>query len=510
MSDSMHIGPRSLDPSARTHIGQAPIRERTTTDTGERAPAPAANLGSWLNGAIDDVQRLRQGHTLPSPTRSALPGLDPVERALVVGHYNVLAGGDLEADARREPRVADDVQSFLRESARTQQRHAPPGSTKSTRSPGSLNGGAAGQATEVADTGASPPEVAKTESAEQGLSPDTRSFLERVRANFARWDKNKDGRLSSSELAEALRDPSVKGEDAAALATLIGRFADLCQQADDEWGRENGGISLADLEALGRAGGSEVDGKIANTWRNSLAKIRNTSGEVFNGEPDGLSVKQGSYGSCYFLASLVALARSNPEALKRMIQKNPDGTYTVTFSKGRTVTVEAPTDAEIARGATAGANGLWVTIIEKAYGKLRNDGSWLGKDDNPTDATNGGWLSDGIDSTTEGSTDTDMLVVTRMSVTRDKLVKALQAGKLVTCGIRKQLVGSAPGGLPDGHAYTVIGYNPQTDQITVRNPWGRSEYNEPDGKPRDGKDDGVFTLTLDEFYATFTNICYQE
>ena len=49
---------------------------------------------------------------------------------------------------------------------------------------------------------------------------------------------------------------------------------------------------LGDLEALGRAGGSEVDARIANTWRKGLAKIRNTSGEVFNGEPDGLSVEQ--------------------------------------------------------------------------------------------------------------------------------------------------------------------------------------------------------------------------
>lgn len=57
-----------------------------------------------------------------------------------------------------------------------------------------------------------------------------------------------------------------------------------------------------------------------------------------------------------------------------------------------------------------------------------------------------------------------------------------------------------------GHAYSVQGYDPKTQTVTVHNPWGKDETADVDGK-----DDGVFTMPLKEFQASFSfmNIGHQ-
>ncbi len=62
--------------------------------------------------------------------------------------------------------------------------------------------------------------------------------------------------------------------------------------------------------------------------------------------------------------------------------------------------------------------------------------------------------------------------------------------------------------LVPGHAHTVMGFNAKKGTITVRNPWGHREP-EKNGKARDGKDDGVFELTLAEYVADFGRISLQ-
>ena len=44
----------------------------------------------------------------------------------------------------------------------------------------------------------------------------------------------------------------------------------------------------------------------------------------------------------------------------------------------------------------------------------------------------------------------------------------------------------------EGHAYTVLGYDPEKNEVTIRNPWG--EHPSPDG---------VFTLSLEQFVAAY-------
>src|SRR5690606_36561200 len=55
------------------------------------------------------------------------------------------------------------------------------------------------------------------------------------------------------------------------------------------------------------------------------------SGGGDSNDIDPNDVSQGQLGDCYFIASLAAIARQNPDLIREMIRDNGDGTYTITF-----------------------------------------------------------------------------------------------------------------------------------------------------------------------------------
>ena len=104
---------------------------------------------------------------------------------------------------------------------------------------------------------------------------------------------------------------------------------------------------------------------------------------------DPNDVKQGQLGDCYLLASMAAIARANPEAIRKLVSgPNSDGTFDVTiysdtggaFSTDWTpkVVKVTPSFPSFASGGPAfaergdidpaqGGPELWVMLIEKAY-----------------------------------------------------------------------------------------------------------------------------------------------
>ena len=109
-------------------------------------------------------------------------------------------------------------------------------------------------------------------------------------------------------------------------------------------------------------------------------------------EIDPSDVRQGQLGDCWLLAGLQAVARTNPEAIRKMIKPVDDGKWSVTFQfpgdKGfvpETVIIDAavpvtkkghaPIFAKVG-DVKHGEKELWVLLIEKAYaitqGKYNN------------------------------------------------------------------------------------------------------------------------------------------
>ncbi len=102
-------------------------------------------------------------------------------------------------------------------------------------------------------------------------------------------------------------------------------------------------------------------------------------------------ITQGRVGDCYFMSPLAAIALNNPEAIRRMIRDNGDGTYSVTFYKQRNplavwepeftpVEVRVTNDLPLMNGSPVFARPqdmdgqkpeVWAMMVEKAYAQYK-------------------------------------------------------------------------------------------------------------------------------------------
>lgn len=328
-----------------------------------------------------------------------------------------------------------------------------------------------------------------------------RSFEERVEQHFDEWDQNGDGTLAPAEIDQAMQDPRYQGDDGAALATLKTHGGALKELANDEWGEENDGVSREDLSVYRgvRASGLDVNG-LAATDLAFQSRIQTATHELFATPGiDPQALEQGSRGDCWFLASAVAEIRRDPQDFRSRFRELPEGGYTVRFEGHDPVYVDPPTDAELAYGARSGQDGSWGTVLEKAAGQLESRDRLYGGPTHPADEIDGGRTdAEGIAFFTGAPTDYIPVAGAPARTFRDRLEQSLEDDKLVVASAKVKA-----SAIPGDHAYTVLAYDRASDSVTLRNPWGRGETKDPTGAPRDGQNDGVFSMTLAEFSANF-------
>ncbi|MEN9799973.1 MAG: hypothetical protein RL653_3670 [Pseudomonadota bacterium] len=230
-------------------------------------------------------------------------------------------------------------------------------------------------------------------------------------------------------------------------------------------------------------------------------------------------VKQGQIGNCYFPAAIAALAKSDPDALQRMIKSNGDGTYTVTFKEqdyatGRFKDVQVKVDGDLyvrSYGAPlyGSSNGdtsadrmeLWYPLVEKAYA------AWHGS---YNDIGDGGFSSDVLQAVL-GKPGRDMTVSTAPT-TMDRVWNQVRKGVDSKWPVAAGTHGDTQSGLYTNsgvyadHAYSVIGYEERNGEryVQLRNPWGESE---PSGN---GANDGIFSLKLSDFCRLYQNLMWAE
>ena len=79
------------------------------------------------------------------------------------------------------------------------------------------------------------------------------------------------------------------------------------------------------------------------------------------------AVRQGRLGSCYFHAVVAALAQRRQDIIRKMIQSNPDESYTVTFGDGKKETAY-PEDLRYTHDSGYDlSDGEWVAVLFRAY-----------------------------------------------------------------------------------------------------------------------------------------------
>jgi hypothetical protein len=324
-------------------------------------------------------------------------------------------------------------------------------------------------------------------------------FAQRARSIFTRVDGDRDGHITACEVNSALHNTSFTGQDAAAVAALYDNISDLEDLADDELGPENDGVTVADLNAFERLGSSStLRSGVEGRYAVAPSQVSSTASQLFSRGIASISaaaVNQGGVGDCYFLAALAGLADHNPAAIQRMIRENSNGTFTVSFPGRSPVTVARPTEAEIGLGATANSDGIWVTVMEKAYARLRDS-------DTDYEAIDGGSVSEGIEALTGKSTTTWNISLHGNDSVRSEIATALSEGRVVTANIRPELFSNASRreGMPTRHVYTIMGVDPSTHEIIVRNPWGSGG---PNG-------DGIHRFTQDRFCSLFRTVAFQD
>lgn len=240
--------------------------------------------------------------------------------------------------------------------------------------------------------------------------------------------------------------------------------------------------------------------------RDGAPSMFSASGDLF---VNGVSVhdpKQGQIGNCYVPAALAAIAHADPKAIEALIRPNPDGTVTVRFFDTQTLTPhEVVVDRDLYGssgrakygGATQrDANGnaeTWFSLVEKAYA------TWRGSYDVVAQGGSVGQLQSEV----LGRPNVEHWLNTGVSA--ESVFATIQAGTSQQRAMAAGTFGTQEAsrytnsGLYANHAYSVLGAKEENGQklVTLRNPWASGEPG------RDGADDGVFDLPLQDFMRLF-------
>ena len=177
-------------------------------------------------------------------------------------------------------------------------------------------------------------------------------------------------------------------------------------------------------------------------------------------------VQSVNYGDCWFESSLSSLAISHQgqELISKMISQNKDGSYTVVFPGYDKLKINV-TNQEIAADKLNNPT-RWANILETALIKIL-----------PEQAKNGLEPQVALKLLTDKNTDT-MFLKGKEKVGLDQISQALEhklnAGEPVVAATIAKVPGlvGENGPIFLDHSYSVVGFNPETQTVILRNPFG--------------------------------------
>jgi hypothetical protein len=394
------------------------------------------------------------------------------------------------------------------------------------------------------------------ENAGQAQLPAMTPFVTVVLRDFDRWDANHDGVLSIGEIDKLVMDPAVKGEDAAAVASLkllsrnarikqpeLNRayFVEYNQRAQalrshhaTTMPMDATGATMdptATTQPAARSGRLSPDFDLYfSAGRQRLAR----GGPVrFTGRFVLEDTRQGPLGDCFFVASISSLAYHDPARFEKMIHAQSDGSYIVNFANADPITLAAPTDTELAISSTTANDGTWLAILEQAFGKYkaRERGDNIEQIEGTELIRNGGDSMPTIRALTGHTSQRFVFGKTveyrsahagkMLPRVREALMRGVTDHRAMTAGgvVRSKSGGESAGTPPPippdilaDHVYAILNYDKATDSVEFWNPHG--ERFEPKGSPgiRFGYPTvhGRFNVPLTEAYQFFGAFTIEE
>jgi hypothetical protein len=337
------------------------------------------------------------------------------------------------------------------------------------------------------------------------------TFPQIMRVNFPKWDKDGDFQLSRSEVNNLVMRSDIRGRVAAAVATLHLYLREHPQQKT---------IPQSDVvpAADGKAG-LNLDKVFDFYYRH----ITHTKREVFANDcvPSVKSISQGTIGDCFFLAAVGAAINRDPKSVQSIIKPFPNGSTEVSFRGMPKIRVRRMSDTELALTSTAVNQGMWLNILEKAYGQacMRSFAHGLKKlpDDIDLDIISRGGdarhtielFCDNIGTFIKFRNDEGEQLppsADEMPGLRNKihrlLISRVENHSLMVAGTT---TGHLLPGLNAHHDYTVLGYDDQERIVHLWNPTGRSSG----AGSAHPTNHGSLDLPLDDFLNSFGALIYE-
>ncbi len=344
-------------------------------------------------------------------------------------------------------------------------------------------------------------------------APAAPSFLSEVRpeavelvrkglAVFPHLDANRDGLIDRAEARKLLTDSDSLNLTPAEAATLYSRQAILAEVVEPG-AISHEQLSKRDLKALlpehhglahpGRVAGALnlLDSRLADQNRRDLSHELPLYADPSG--PNGSRVAQGLEGDCWLLGALPTLTS---DEIRSLVTES-EGGYQVHLADGTAEHVTPLSEAE--RRVYSRGDGAWSGLVEKAVAQRLGA---VGLD------LKGGRPQDALALLTGAECDVFSLVSRPASGPdlRDRaalgtlLQTTLESGGAVFTQANSVDYDPQQSLISDArHAYTVTGFDPESQTVSLRNPWGHGEKAD-----RDGVDDGNFQMTLTEMAANMS------
>lgn len=358
---------------------------------------------------------------------------------------------------------------------------------------------------------------------------------------FFHLDSNKDGKVTPAEVEAALKRTDLKPEQRQALKDVQEYQNHLVTKAyKDAVKNDQGKLVVRVLgdqeeeipvDKMGDLSADRFDDFLSDKERMAartsdvFQHFKNRL-ESAKANPDQIS--QGTDGSCFFLAALASLKQLDPKAMDNMIKDNKNGTHTVTFpgKPDTPITVNTPTDAELAGWVNGSKAAILVKAFSEHYVKHMAPKELNEKQQAklaspiPAERIVIGHSDKAMKLLTGKESaifEIDMAKKNYEKVSDDELKKVLRDATVNGSPITADTYYRSEG-IVGQHTYSVR-FDEKTNEVILENPvkpakqgTNRQSYPyEPfkiDGKAKDGKDDGVFRMSLADFKKHFTTINY--
>jgi hypothetical protein len=350
-----------------------------------------------------------------------------------------------------------------------------------------------------------------------GACADEPSFSTVVESRFHSWVSNDSDCLTPSRINRLVLDPQVKGDEAAAVAAIHVYF------------RGHKGMSClkkADLLNADRNEGPPATPYLPLPYRGLNYRFGKFSQHIkmvprvafADNAPRLAGISQGPLGDCWVVSCIGAMAHFHPDRLKEIIVPQADGSYTVKFNNGSVVRVNALTDGQIALSSTADQQGLWLKVLEQAFGQIRHASTPRDRDEVGLDSINRGGDPCRVITLLTGHAARHVHIRPMgakafppdlerrpqlLAQVRNLIREAVTQQCLMCAGTTAR--GTFPPGIRRSHDYAVLGYQEQTDTVTLWNPHGGNYVPMYPGGINQGyvMIDGILRMPLHDFTLIF-------